>query len=211
MPEIDSTRSADKLHLSRRAVVGTVAWGAPSILVASAVPAFAASTTMLAATFNADSFRTNSNANFTAGVPSNGTTAIAIRIDLAVTGGTLSNLSATLNSLAAAPNGVTIYNNTVAGNRGTTTWPVGQGALSEDGWTVTPAVSNTQTKTFVFSQASGSFAGGRLRFVIGGFSASGANSDFPATVEFDADELANPVIVVFDTPNASPFVSEVVI
>lgn len=119
---------------SRRSVVRTAAWSAPTIAVMGAAPAFAASgDPTLSVAWRTDSFRATSLANGNSGTPAANGTFAYTAIDMVVAGGSLSKLVVTAASKNTG-NGIAVQRLSSAGNRGTTTWATANGDFAS--WVV---------------------------------------------------------------------------
>jgi hypothetical protein len=157
---------APRRGVSRRAVMRTAAWTAPTVTVLAAAPAFAAYTTTLGITYNSNSFVYAPGFNTPYALGAGGAFAMTV---------TSSPASMVTVSLATSASVELIDNGANTYSRGSTTWTASQGAIASDGWTVTPAVSSTDRTAWSFLHPSMTTA--NLRFLLQtAFSASAIGS-----------------------------------
>lgn len=181
---------------NRRSVVLGGAWAVPTVLVAGAAPAHAASIPLLSAAYNGDSFRSNNNAGLESGSTARDQLG-ALAITITVSGGSVSSLTCTLTTTGP----VTLANNTATPRRGGTVWLPRNGALAADGWGPSPAIGTSASEfTFTRGATSGTVP---LRVVIFDI----ASTDFPFTFRVTAPGAATPASVIMTDNVLAPFVS----
>lgn len=189
---------------SRRNVIRGAAWTAPVIVAAGAAPAFAASTSVLTASLDPNSFRAADNVGLFNGIPSAGP-AMAIAVSVQVANAAVTGLTCSLT--AASGQTLSFYNVGSAFTRPAltgTTWQANNAALAANGWSATPVlpanaavgspITGTAVNGFVFTRGTPVAAGTSVPLRLVMFNV--ATADFPLTFQFSAPATPTPPALV---------------